>query len=77
MGKSENCKIPYPIRLALGLHAGSLISFEDIDDKSLIITREDRCQNCPRADEPQTDKIIYFNANKKAEDIYENSLVSN
>ncbi len=76
MGKSENCKIPYPIRLALGLYAGSLISFEDIDDKTVIVRKEDICHDCPKQSDDDN-KIIYFKNNLRAEDIYENSLVSN
>ncbi len=76
MGKTENCKIPYPIRLALGLHAGTLLSFEDIDERTVLVKKENICDDCKKSEGSKDNTVIFFNGRMKPEAVYENSLVS-
>ncbi len=76
MGKTGNCKIPYPIRLALGLHAGTLLSFEDIDERTVLVKKENISDDFKKDAGKKENTVIFFDNRLKPEAVYENSLVS-
>lgn len=76
MGQTGNCRIPYPIRLALGLHAGTLLSFEDIDERTVLVKKENMCAEREKEKPCKNDRIVLFGNRMNPEKKYENSLVS-
>ena len=46
LGKEGRTTIPYPIRMKLGWKKGDLITFTDLPDGSVLVTREFICDGC-------------------------------
>lgn len=46
LGKRGNTTIPYAIRMAMGIHAHDVVSFEQMDDDAIILRKERICEGC-------------------------------
>lgn len=46
LGKEGRTTIPYPIRMKLGWKKGDIITFSDLPDGSVLVTREFICDGC-------------------------------
>ena len=46
LGKEGRTTIPYPIRERLGWEEGDIITFSDLPDGSVLVTREFICDGC-------------------------------
>ena len=45
LGKKGNTTIPYALRKAMDIKSNELISYEQIDEDSILVTREKVCKN--------------------------------
>ena len=45
LGKKGNTTIPYALRKAMNIKSNELISYEQIDEDSILVTREKVCKN--------------------------------
>ena len=48
LGKEGRTTIPYPIRMKLGWKKGDIITFSDLPDGSVLVTREFICDGCEK-----------------------------
>lgn len=46
LGQRGRITIPYEIRMAMGFRYNDVVSFEQVDDKTVVIRREKICDNC-------------------------------
>lgn len=63
MGKNGRITIPYNLRFNTGIGYGSLLTFEQKDDRTVVITRETLCTDCsepPTKDNDGTITLIDF-----------------
>ena len=48
LGKKGNTTIPYKLRKEMGIKSNELVSFLQIDENSILLTREKVCKTKPR-----------------------------
>ena len=69
LGKEGRTTIPYPIRMKLGWKKGDIITFSDLPDGSVLVTREFTCDGCEEVptealdeltDQEQREALIYL-----------------
>lgn len=56
LGKHGRITIPYEIRKSLGFSYNDVVSFEEQDDKTVIIRREKICDGCRSMEAKTVDK---------------------
>ena len=65
LGKKGNTTIPYALRKAMEIKSNELISYEQIDENSILVTREKVCKN-------DVHKCLAEHGNKEVEKFLDN-----